>query len=214
MILKGDKIIYSTARKEYFEYELLSKKTNTLTIETYCERIFGTYNYRLRTLLDYSFAIGKNQILGAHIQISNLLVFDLKGNLIEKKKGFFDDCTPYKIALSENEEEIWIATGSGQTVICRNIITKETTYILGTPYETENGLSFPEDVEIYKNQLYISEMGNHQILQVDLENYTQKVYRKFNEPTWAFFKNEFAEIVSLESGIYQINGESLIKLFL
>lgn len=136
----------------------------------------------------------------------------MNGELIENKKGFFDYFTPYEIALS-NENEIWAATGACQVVFCKEIVSQKTKYIIGKPYNDESDLSFPENVVIYKKKLFISEMGNRQVLTIDLDKYSEKfIYRKFDEPVWGFLKNEFAEIVILDSGVYQINDETLIKL--
>ena len=80
MLLKEKKLLFTTHRKEYCEYEIVRGRIKVFTIQEYCEQIFRQYNYKLRTILDYSFEIGKNQIFAAFYQTPTLFIFDLDGN--------------------------------------------------------------------------------------------------------------------------------------
>ena len=119
---------------------------------------------------------------------------------------------PYEIQVDESRNEIWVATGAGQVVLCKGIDSGRTIFQLGIPYDNKSEVSFPESIEIYKNDLYISEMGNRRILKLDIKNKKQSEYIKFEELVWSFLKNEFAEIVCLDSGIYELKDRKMIRI--
>ena len=212
MFLIKNNVIYSTSRKEYFQYNLENRNTIQISLEKFCEYLFGKYNYKLRNLLGYSNSIIGDKIYSAFYQSDDLLIYDKEGTLITRKKGFFEGFTPYEIQVHKNTNEIWVATGAGQVVLSKNITTKQTTYQIGIPYEDDSELIFPEGICIFEDVLYISEMGNRKIRKMNMKDRKSSDYFKFQEPVWGFQKNEFAEIVLLDSGIYELKNGNLITI--
>jgi len=203
-----DKFIYQTDQKEYFKYDLSQRIITQINLEEYCKILFGRYNYKLRNLLDNTISIEANKIYAAFYQNTDLWIHDRAGELLERKKNFFQGFTPYEIQTSKERDEIWVATGAGQAVLCFDLTTGKEKKVIGIPYEDKSELSFPESICIFKDNLYISEMGNRKITKVSLENKEMSDYLNFEEPVWNFLKNNLLEIVYLDSGIYEIkNGQ-------
>lgn len=66
-----------------------------------------------------------------------------------------------------------------------------------------NGIfNYPEFAIVYGEMLYVCDMGNCRICDIDLDSYEVSEYLKFNEPTWEYFRIYGKEVVRLESGIY------------
>ncbi len=212
MYLFKNKVIYSTNRKEYFQYDLQSKTTEEISVEILCEYLFGSHSFKLQTLLGYSNSIKGEIIYSSFYQNFDLFIYDNEGNLLLKKKDFFEGFTPYEIQVDEKRNDIWVATGSGHVVFCKNIESEEITFQLGVPYETNKALSFPEGIRIYEDTLYIAEMGNKKISKLNMDNKLLSDYFKFDEPVWSFQKNEFAEIVLLDSGIYELKDGKIEQI--
>jgi len=212
MYLIKDKVIYSSERKEYFKYDLTEKHLTKITLEEYCKILFGKYNYKLRNLLGYANSIESDKIYSAFYQKFDLLIHNKEGDLLETKKSFFGSYTPYEIQVIEEKNEVWTATGGAQVVLCQEISTDKTIFQLGEPYEDDSELSYPESIHIYADSLFITEMGNRRILKLGLDSKEKSVYVEFEEPVWDFQKNEFAEIVLLDSGVYELISGKLIRM--
>lgn len=212
MYLIQDKVIYTSKRKEYFIYDLTKKNTTQIKLEEYCEILFGKYNYKLRNLLGNTTSFESNKIYSAFYQCSDLWIHSREGDLLETKKDFFKGYTPYEIEVLEDRNEVWVATGAFQAVFCYELKSGKVKQIIGTPCEDKSELSYPESISVFGDYMYISEMGNRQVLKLNLNNSEKGKYFGFKEPVWNFQKNEFAEIVFLDSGVYEIKGKQLFKI--
>lgn len=212
MYLINNKVIYSTSQKEYYQFDLVSRKTQQVSVEILCKQLYGKHTYKLQNLLGYSNSIKAEKIYSAFYQNFDLLIHDKEGELLLKKKNFFEGYTPYEIQVDELRNEIWVATGAGQMVLCKNIDSGNTIFQLGTPYEDNSVLSFPEGISIYENVLYTAEMGNKKISKLNLTNKKCSDYFKFEEHVWGFQKNKFAEIVLLDSGIYELKEGKIDRI--
>ncbi len=212
MIEIDKKIYFSFSVNNYFCLDSIQESIYEITKEEYCEIIFGIYNFNLYKLLGYSYCITPNKIIAAFYQQNDLKIFDRKGVLIEVKKDFFEGFTPYQIQLDDSMENLWIATGAGQVVLCKNINTGATIFELGIPYEEYSPLSFPEEINRVENELYIAEMGNRCVSVLDLITKKRTIYSKFNEPVWGFSKFSTHEIIQLDSGVYYRRSNSKIDL--
>lgn len=212
MYLIKNKVIYSTSIKEYFQYDWANKNTDQISVELFCKYLFGRHNYKLQSLLGYSNSIKKEKNYSSFHQNFDLFIYDKEGNLILRKKNFFEGFTPYEIQVNEKRKEVWVATGSGQIVYCKKIDSEKITFQLGIPYENKSVLSFPEGISMYENDLYIVEMGNKKISKLNMANKRLSDYFKFDEPVWNFQKNEFAEIVLLDSGIYELKDGKIERI--
>ncbi len=208
MIEIDKKIYFSFSANNYFCFDTIQELTHEITKEEYCEAIFGTYNFNLYKLLGYSYCIIPNKIIAAFYQQNDLKIFDREGVLIEVKKNFFEGFTPYQIQLDDSMEHVWIATGAGQIVLCKNINTGATIFELGISYEEYSPLSFPEDINRVGNKLYIAEMGNRYISVLDLITKERNIYLRFEEAVWRFSKFSTHQIINLDSGVYYRRNDS------
>ncbi len=212
MHLIDDQLIFKNNRKEYFKYNLVSDAIIKINVETYCEILFGQYNYRLRNLLDLSISLTSDRIFTSFYQNDSLTIYNLDGELIEKKADFFADLTPYSISVNESKNELWVASGGGQVVKCIDLGTQAQRFIIGVFHEETEVMSFPEDVFVFNDEVYITEMGHQHVSMIDASSADKRVYLKTQEPVWQFVKNQFGEFVRLDSGIYRVIDEQFIKL--
>lgn len=202
MQLVQNQIIYAD-KTEMFVYDLATLKNRKITKEEYVTILFGKSNFQLRKLLGQANYITQYRIYSAFYQKNDLWIYTREGKLIEEKKDFFEGFTPYGIALNEETRDVWVATGAGQVVFSKNTETDKVITEIGLAYDdTQSPILYPEDIFIYENQVFVSEMGNKRVLKINLNTLEQEVYLSFEERVWSFQKNEFTEIVLLDSGIY------------
>ena len=212
MYLIRNEILFVSHRKEYFRYDLGNQQKKQIKPEDYCEVLFGKYNYRLLCLLGSSISIKVDKIYSAFYQAPDLLIHNTDGDLIERKKNFFEGMTPYEIVVIEERNEVWAATGAGQVVTCQEINSGELKFQIGISYEEKSELSYPESINRYDDELFITEMGNRRVMKFNLNSQEKSIYLQFDEPAWGFQKNEFREIALLDSGVYEIKEGEKIKI--
>jgi hypothetical protein len=61
---------------------------------------------------------------------------------------------------------------------------------------------YPEDIKIYWNEAYISNMGNNKLMTMNIVNLEVTEYLSFFEPVWEYIRLNELEIVRLDSWIY------------
>ncbi len=212
MYLTNDKLIFSNTRKEYFAYDLNNESITRIDIQKYCEILFGKYNYRLRNILNSNISITKNRIYSTFYQGSDLSIFDIEGELIEKRAHFFDDLIADSISVNEDKDEIWVASSGFQIVDCIELKTGNLKIRFGIIHEETEEMSFPEDVFVFNDEVYISEMGNKRVSKIDLNKMDKSTHLKVHEPIWKFVKNQLGEFVLLDSGIHRVVDGEFIKI--
>lgn len=127
---------------------------------------------------------------------------DKEGNITEKREDIgFDNI--YSFDLDSNGN-IWYATPVAHCIGQHSLKDGKEIYRLGEEYESGNPLSFPEDIKIYGDFVYISDMDNNQVIQLNVETKDWIVYLKFKEQVWEYIRFGNEEIVRLKSGIYLI----------
>lgn len=72
-------------------------------------------------------------------------------------------------------------------------------------WELMEWLDYPEDIEIYHDDIYICDMGSKRILKLNITDRLLVPYLNFSEPVWEYKRTAFWDFVRLESWIYQIN---------
>lgn len=212
MYLIEEKVIYESRRKEYFLFDLIRNNTTQIKLEAYCEILFGRYNYKLQNLLKNTISIESNKIYSAFYQCFDLCIHSLEGDLVDVRKDFFKGYTPYEIQVLECRNEVWVATGGIQSVLCFELDSGKMKQIIGTSYNDKSELSYPESICVFEENVYIPEMGNRQISSINLNNGEKRIYFSFKDPIWDFQKNAYSEIVLLDSGVYEIKSKKLKKL--
>ncbi len=210
--LVGQKIIFNDKYKNYYAFDIVEQQKKKVDWIECCHLLFGYDDYALRKLLDESFVRADNQIYSAFFQESSLHIYDLKGQSLFQYKNQFEGYTPYSIAYDSQRELIWCATGAGQVVLAYGLGAAEPSHVIGTPYDDESDVSFPEDVCYFDDGLYISEMGNKGVSLFDIHQNKLTTYLSFEEPVWAFRKNEFGEVVLLDSGLFIQVGNGFEKI--
>ncbi len=129
---------------------------------------------------------------------------DQAGKVINKREDIgFDSIYSFDMDTKEN---IWYAIPTAHYIGQFSMEKSEDIYHLGNKYEEYKPLSFPEDIKIYGDYLYISDMGSKQILRLNINTKELISYLQFDEPTWEYRQFRDKEIVRLKSGIYLINN--------
>lgn len=105
---------------------------------------------------------------------------------------------------------LWLAFPTGQTVTKVSLKTREEEFRIGeyTYEERYEPLSFPESLFITEGALYIPNMGNHRLYQLDLVTCQLQLIDTFQEPLWEYAQAGGAEYVRLDSGLYCLEGNS------
>lgn len=101
---------------------------------------------------------------------------------------------------------LWIAYPSGQTVSQIHLKTGNEIFRIGEySYEAiYEPLSYPESLFIDQEYLYIPNMGNKKLFELNLNTYELKLKKIFEEKIWQYLMIGKREFVLLESGIYEI----------
>ena len=124
-------------------------------------------------------------------QESVIRFFAENGDLIwELQNKNFSDI--YDICI--NDQFLWV-TYPVENIILKYSL-KDKVYIT----EYSENLNYPESLSLYNDNIYVSNMGNKNVLQIrDNKLYQQK---EFTEPVWEYVENNYIKVVRLSSGLY------------
>lgn len=194
---------------QFFKHDL--KKVKKIHQDTYLNCRFGpaykkiAAHYGLDCCIDLSAAKCKDgSIITNYYQDSFVYSFDNKGNILWKKEDMFFD-TIYSLAVKEYS--LWCAYPTNHTIICYSLETFQEVKSIGggEPLGGQAEMfNLPEDIFINGNTMYVSDMGNHRVCQIDLTTDNIQTYHTFDEPVWGYWQMNEQEFVLLNSGLYRL----------
>ncbi len=183
--------------KDYFGLTTVGK--NYKKIEA---QLFGS-------LEDYCSTKGENgDIYFCTHQEDKIYRFDKNGNkTLEWQVGIGVGHPIYDIKF-ESPDFIWLAFPTGQTVSKISISKQEEVFKIGeyTWEDDSEFLSYPESIFINENHLFIPNMGNNRLYQVDLKTKEMELIKTFDEKIWQYVQTEFGTFIVTDSGIYEVKG--------
>jgi len=121
-------------------------------------------------------------------------IFDKDGNLLRKIEDIGFDSI-YGIAF-EPPDYLWCAIPTANSIRKYRLSDSKELFGIGD-YDDETVLEYPEDVEVYGNYLYISDLRHNRVCRLDLQTYQTETYWQFEHGGPYSYKRignvEFAE---------------------
>lgn len=114
--------------------------------------------------------------------------------------GVTAGCTIYSIAL-DADGHLWTAEPSFHFVGQYDLATGQRIWALGGSWEPTE-FNHPEDVAIYDEHAFISDMGNQRLVLLNTRTKIFGTYYIFEQPVWQYRQLQGQELVRLDDGIY------------
>jgi hypothetical protein len=179
--------------------------TQEIAREDYWKAVIGLAYKKILPQLGYdpgSVARDKSgNVVTCYYQEDIVRVFDQEGQLICKFAPVEPASAIYSVA--RDGENIWCAVPVDMAVY---LYSPNGTLLqnLGSPFEEESELSYPEHVSVYGGELYISDMGHRRVAKWNPIQRKLQTYKLFEEPVWEWnhVNSLQCSVVRLESGIY------------
>lgn len=217
--IKGWDII---VKKEFFYFQRINDeygkdisyhKSDLRNILTISEAEFNEIKYGVNykmilSLLDfdadanYSVKITDDLIICTSYLDYFFYLFDKGGRLKEKRDDIGFDSI-YSFDLDKNGD-VWFAIPTANYIGQFSLSRSQEVFHLGEKYVVGKPLTFPEDIKIYDDFAFISDMENHRIIRLNIETKEWTNYLSFDEPTWEYRQYKDKEIVRIQSGIYLV----------
>jgi len=191
-------------QERYFKYNLSSEKE--INEEEFLVSKFGIHYEKVLPFLDgdtdHCIKKADGSLLTAGYVSSIIKYFDIEGNLTKE----IDNIGETNIYSFDQDKfgNIWYAEPTFDFVGQYSPKENKNTFTIGNEFTIDGILDYPEDLIIYNNILYISDMGSKQLYKLDIDTKELNVYHRFNEPIWEYRQLNSQEFVRLESGVYQL----------
>lgn len=173
----------------------------------YNEMKFGKHFAKFLPLVgtnkDYAVKLKDGSVICTGYVDYYFFFIDSKGTIIDKREDIgFDNIYSFDVDKNGN---IWYTIPTANYIGQFSLLKSIDIFHLGEKYIDENPLTLPEDIKIYGDFAYISDMHNHRIIRLNIETKEWIEYLKFDELTWEYRQFKDKEIVRLESGIHLID---------
>lgn len=106
----------------------------------------------------------------------------------------------YSIAL-DGRGYLWTAEPTFHYVGQYDLTTGNRLFSLGGSFDAGE-INHPEDISIYDNDAFISDMGNERLVLLDTCTKRFNTYRTFTQPVWQYRRFKQQELVHLQDGFY------------
>lgn len=135
-------------------------------------------------------------------QGSIVRVFSPSGKLVRELPDSIAKDSIYSIALDQNGH-LWTAEPTFHRIGQYELETGRMLFELGGNPNHETGeLDHPEDISIYDNYAFISDMGNRRIVILNTTSKHFGTYCNFDQPVWQYRRFKNHELVRLQDGLY------------
>jgi hypothetical protein len=162
-------------------------------------------------LYHYSFCRSeKGDYYFSFFEDSNVIGFNKFGNKIfelDNEVGSLGDGHSLYAIVYEPPHFLWLAYPSGSKVVKFSLETNQEVFRFGNfEYEPDPDwiLSYPEELFIDQNYLYIPNMGNGKLYKVNLKTLEIIKYLEFEGQLWDYCKVCNREFIWLETGVYEV----------
>ncbi|MDQ2793948.1 MAG: hypothetical protein M3Y12_08070 [Bacteroidota bacterium] len=133
-------------------------------------------------------------------QGSVVRIFDRQGALVRTLSDVNVNCAIYSIAL-DADGCLWTADPCFHFVGQYDLATGQLLWALGGDWDPTE-LDHPEDVVVYGEHLFISDMGNQRLVLLNTRTKSFGPYRTFEQTVWQYRRFQGHELVRLNDGIY------------
>lgn len=105
---------------------------------------------------------------------------------------------------SDEHDNIWFVEPTVHRVAQLDFSTGKLLFELGGTWEDNGELDHPEDIKVYGDLAFVSDMGNKRVVTINLLTKELSTYRQFDQPTWQYRRTKNKEIVRLQDGLYEL----------
>lgn len=192
------------ARAAFYSYNAQSKKVEAVRRTGYLHTKFGeNFEKIVGSVQNFIFCDAVLLQSGECVVLtsdSRMYVFDTEGN-IEWEENLCYRESPVK-GLSADEDCIWFVVPEKNSIVRFSTSAQKVYTRIGGNETT----TFDDPVGVTKSGpfLYISCAKSKKIRKIDMQTYSIKDYRVFDEPVYKFFKVLGKEYVLLKSGFYML----------
>lgn len=196
---EGD-LLYFHNRKRFYRYDL--KDLVEVEEVDYLQARGGDCYTRMDIDIDSSVLKKEDKIYTCHYQVSEIMVYDHQGKLFQK----IDSIPAFPIYSIEVEgNKIWCVVPGENFLGQYSLENSEKLFSLGEIGE-EEPFSCPEDIVIYGDHLYISDMGHDRVCKLHLSTKELSNHLVFDESVWEYRRFRGKEFVRLDRGIYELGA--------
>jgi len=200
--------IFFIERDENHEDKFFKTDLNKLfeiSKDEYTTIKFGKTWSTLESVYTECVQLANGEYLTCIFHDSTIIHHDIHGNKIQNYNiGHFDtgfDIT-YSIDLDKNGN-LWIAQPTSHFVGLFSLEAEEELFSIGGDHENPQVFNHPEQVRVFGNYVFVSDMGNKRICKINVDTKELAEYKIFDEPTWEYGQFKTTQIVKLTSGVYQ-----------
>lgn len=136
-------------------------------------------------------------------QDSKIREFTPGGSIVKTFSKKLSMIVIYDLEVDINDN-IWFVEPTVHRVVQVEYSIGKIMFEFGGTWEEDGELNHPEDIVIYGEHAFISDMGNQRIVVLDTNTKSIGTFRQFDQPTWQYKRNGETELVSLQDGLYQL----------
>lgn len=130
----------------------------------------------------------------------NAKLIDKRGKLIWQGNLKYKDESPFSVAVYEND--LWATYPKNNIMIRYNTKTMKEELRIGG--NTDDVFNKPGDIYINENHMFVSNIGNSTIIDINLKTFSVKNYMAFEQTLKKYLRVGSLEFVLLSSGLYEI----------
>lgn len=194
----------SSFKVSFFSYELDTKKIAPVTKSVYLLNKFGSsFSQIAQQLGDYvSCSAGKLPDGNAVVLYATgeMGVFDPEGELFWTGDLFYRDAPARDLAI-ENKH-IWCTVPEHNCIIRYSTLVNKIVMRIGG--DDSGTFQNPTGISAFDNQLFICNQGSKLINTINLEDFSVRQFRRFDEPVHKYMRVGDDEFVLLDSGVYML----------
>ncbi len=191
-------------KDKFFKTDL--DKLSEISIEEYTNIKFGKSWRSLDSAYTECIHLDNGEYLTCIFDESIIFHHDIDGNKIKKYNigqfnNGFDNI--YGITLDRNGK-LWIVQPTSHYIGQFSLDTEEELFRIGGDFENPDTFDHPEQVRAFGDFVFVCDMGNNRICQINIDTKELTEYKKFDEQAWEYGQFKTKEIVKLNSGLYEL----------
>lgn len=194
----------STYRVSFFSYDLDSEKISPVTKSVYLLNKFGSsYSPIAQQLGDYVSCSGGRLPDSRTLIIyptGEMGIFSEEGELSWTGDLFYRESPARDIAI-ENRH-IWCTVPEKNCIIRYSTVVNKIVMRIGG--EGSEAFQNPVSISAFDGLLYICNQRSRLINTINLNDFSVKNFRRFNEPVYKYMRVGDKEFVLLDSGVYML----------
>jgi hypothetical protein len=194
----------SNHRDRFYKADL--KRISEIDLSEYAEVKFRNAWRSIHSAYAECIHITGGEVITCHFESSVIYKHNSEGkktlqyNIAPPKIGFD---TIYSITMDKHGH-LWLAQPSSHYIGQYDLKTEQELFSLGGDYDNPTIFDYPEQVRVYGDYVYVSDMGNHRICRIQIDTKQFEQHLKFEEPVWEYAQFRGVEFVSLQSGLYSL----------